>query len=144
MLRGDSRDFFAEASGAGADDLSPHGNAVGGRERRGRFEALLEPYELSVEMRVERQFALEDRGGHQDDPSAAVGCEPAREVERVLGLLLVEQRHDDAAVGDRPRPAREMPGAAVEHPDVREPHRSSWYGTEARMTCGSTSSSRFT
>jgi hypothetical protein len=32
----------------------------------------------------------------------------------------------------------------VEHSDVREPHRMSWYGTEARITCGSTSSNRLT
>jgi hypothetical protein len=144
MLRSNPRDFLTEASRAGADDLPPHGDAVGGRERGSRFEPLLEPHELSVEMRVERQLVLEDGGSHQDDPSPAVGREPAREVERVLGLLPVEQRHDDAPVGDRPRPAREAPGAVVEHPEVGEPHRSSWYGTEARMTFGSTSSSRFT
>jgi len=54
MLRSNPRDFLTEASRAGADDLSPHGDAVGGRERGGRFEPLLEPHELSVEMRVER------------------------------------------------------------------------------------------
>jgi hypothetical protein len=32
----------------------------------------------------------------------------------------------------------------VEHPDVGEPHLMSWYGTEARITWGSTSSSRLT
>jgi hypothetical protein len=32
----------------------------------------------------------------------------------------------------------------VEQSYVREPHRMRWYGTEARLTFGSTSSSRFT
>jgi hypothetical protein len=32
----------------------------------------------------------------------------------------------------------------VQEVDVRKPHRKSWYGTEARITCGSTSRSRFT
>ena len=77
-------------------------------------------------MGVQRQLALDDERPDEDDAGAAVGGEAAGEVERVLGLLLVEQRHDDAAIGDRARPAREAPRAAVERPDVRELHRMSW------------------
>jgi hypothetical protein len=32
----------------------------------------------------------------------------------------------------------------MEESDVGQLHRRSWYGTEARITCGSTSRSRFT
>jgi hypothetical protein len=32
----------------------------------------------------------------------------------------------------------------MQEPDVGRFHRNSWYGTEARITCGSTSRRRFT
>jgi hypothetical protein len=79
-----------------------------------------------VHVRVERELLLDDERRDEDDPGAAVGREPAGEVERVLGLLLVEQRHDDAAVGDRAGPAREAPRAAGQHSDVGELHRNRW------------------
>ena len=74
-------------------------------------------------MRIERQLAVDDERSDEDDPGSAIGREPAGEVQRMLGLLSVEQRHHDAAIG---------------------PHLMRWYGTEARITFGSTSSSRFT
>jgi hypothetical protein len=77
-------------------------------------------------VRVERQLALDDERRDEDDADAAVGGEPAGQVERVLGLGAVEQGHDDAAVRDRARPAREAPRPAVEQSDIGEPHRSSW------------------
>jgi hypothetical protein len=95
-------------------------------------------------MRVERQLALDDERRHEHDAGAAIGGEPAGEIERVLGLLPLEQWDDDAAVGDRAGPACDTPRPATQHPDVRPLHRMSWYGTEARITCGSKSSSRFT
>ena len=100
--------------------------------------------ERPVHVRVQRQLALDHERRNEDDAGASVGGETAGEIERVLGLLPVEQRHDDAPVGDRARPAREASGAMVEEAYVGDLHRSSWYGTEARITCGSTSSSRFT
>ena len=63
--------------------------------------------ELPVEVRIDRQLALEDGGRDEHDSGAPICGEPAGEIERVLRLLPVEQRHDDAAVGDRARPARE-------------------------------------
>ena len=110
----------------------------------GAFEPLLQARERAVDVRVERQLALDDQRPDEDDPHASVGGEPAGEVESVLCLLLVEQRHDDAPVGDRAAPACETPRAKVERPDVGQLHRISWYGTEARITFGSTSNSRFT
>ena len=100
--------------------------------------------ELSVEVCVDRQLALDHGRRDEDDPRAAVGREAAREIESMLGLLPVEQRHDDAAIRDRARPAREATRPPTEEPEIRDPHRMSWYGTEARITLGSTSSSRFT
>jgi hypothetical protein len=93
-------------------------------------------------VRGERELALDDERRDEDDPRAAVGGEPAGEVERVLRLLPVEQRHDDAAVGERTGRAREAAGAVAQHMQVGKPHFSSWYGTEARTTFGSKSRRR--
>ena len=125
-LGGDARDLLAEASRPRPDDLAPHRDAVRGGHRSRRLEAPLEAHELTVEVRGERQLELEDRRGDEDDPSPAVGREPAGEVERVLGLRPVEQRHDDRAIADRARPACEAAGAAAEEMDIRPLHRISW------------------
>ena len=125
-LGGHARDLLAEAPRPGAHDLPPHPDAVGGRHRGRDLEPILQTYELPVEVRVDRQLALEDRRRDEDDPRAAIGGKPAGEVERVLGLLPVEQRNDDRAVPDRARPAGEAPGVAVHQVDVRQLHRRSW------------------
>jgi hypothetical protein len=121
-----ARDLLAEASRPRADDLVPDADAVRARDSGCGSEPLLPAGERAVHVRVERQLVLHKERRDEDDAGAAIGREPAGEVERVLGLLLVEQRHDDAAVGDRARPARETPRAAVQHSDVRELHRSNW------------------
>ena len=113
-LGGDARDLVPEAAGPRAHDFPPHRDAVRVRHGGGRLEALLEACKLAVEVRIDRQFALEDSRRDQDDACAAVGGEPAREVERVLRLLPVEQGYHDGAVGDRARPAREAARAVVE------------------------------
>jgi hypothetical protein len=124
-LRGDACDVLAEPAGARADELPPHADAVRVRHRGGAFEPLLQVGELSVEVGVQRQLVLEDGRGDEHDPGPAVGREPAREIERVLGLLPLEQGHDDAPVGDRAGPAREAACPAVKQPDVGRPHRRS-------------------
>jgi hypothetical protein len=139
-----ARDLLAEVSGPRADDLSAHADAVRARDRSRRLEPLLQIHELPVEVRVDRQLALEYGRRHEDDPGASIGREPTGEVDGVLRLLPVEQGHDDRAIRDRARPAREAPGTAAEEMDVRKLHRIRWYGTEARITWGSTSSRRFT
>jgi hypothetical protein len=143
-LRCDARNVFAEAARPRADDLPLHRDAVRACHRGGRLEPLLEAAERTVHVRVQRQLPLDHERPEEDDPRTAVGGQTAGEIERVLGLIPVEQRHDDAAVGDRARPAREPSRPVVQEVDVRKPHRKSWYGTEARITCGSTSRSRFT
>jgi hypothetical protein len=125
-LCGDARNLYAEAPRASAGDLAPHAHAVGARHGRRGLEPLPEAGKRAVHAGVQRQLALDRERRDENDPSASVRCETAGEIERVLGLLPLEQRHDDAAVADRARPAREAPGAAVEHPDVGQLHRSSW------------------
>jgi hypothetical protein len=124
-FRGNARDVLPEAPRTRADDLASHRDAVGIRHARGRLEPFLELGERAVHVRVQRQLAIDDERGDEDDPGAAVRGQPAGEVERVLRLLPVEQRHDDAAVRDRARPAREAAGAMVEKAYVRELHRRS-------------------
>jgi hypothetical protein len=124
-LGGDSRDLLAEAPGTSTDDLAAHGDAVRARNRRCRLEPLSQTDELSVEVRVQRQLALEDGRSDEDDARSAIGGEPAREVEGMLRLFAVEQRHDDAAVSDRAGPAREASRPAMKEPDVGQLHRMS-------------------
>ena len=144
MLRRDARNVLAEAPRAGADDLAPHGHTVRARHRGSGLEPLLQSGELAIHVGVQGELALDDERRNDDDAGTAVGREPAGEIERMLRLLAVEQRHDDAPIGDRARPAREAARPPMEESDVGHLHRRSWYGTEARITCGSTSSSRFT
>jgi hypothetical protein len=125
-LGGDARDFLAEAPRPRPDDLPLDADAVGADDRFRRLEPLLEGGEAAVHVRVQRQLPLDDERSHEDDAGAAIGREPAGEIERVLRLVAIEQRHDDAPVPDRARPAREAPGATAQHSDVREPHRMSW------------------
>jgi hypothetical protein len=86
----DARHLLAEGFGPCADDLPPHRHAVRARDRRRRFEPILQALELSVEVRVDRQLELENGRRHEDDAGAAIGREPAREIERMLSLLSVE------------------------------------------------------
>jgi hypothetical protein len=140
----DARDLLAEAAGPRANDLSLDCDPVGGRDGGSQLEPLLQAHELPVEVRVERELTLENGRRDEHDSSAPVCGETAGEVDRVLRLLPVEERHHDAAVGDRARPARESARAAAERSQVGQLHLMSWYGTEARITFGSTSSRRFT
>jgi hypothetical protein len=125
-LRGHARDLLAEAARPRPHDLAANAHTVCGRDRGRRLQALVEVGDRGVEVGVQGQLALEHGWRDQHDPRAAVGREPAGEVERVLGLLLVEQRDDDGAVRDRLRPQREAARAAAERSDVRQPHRNSW------------------
>jgi hypothetical protein len=140
---GDRRDVLAEQSRPGPDDLAPHPDAVGEGDRRGRVEPVAQLGDLRVEPRLQRQRPLDDERGDEDDARTAIGGEPAREIERVLRLLPLEQRHDDAPIGDRAGPAGQAVGATTQLPDVGKPHRTSRYGTEARITFGSRRSKRF-
>ena len=125
-FRSDAGHFLSEAPRAGANDLAAHTDSIGGRNRGGQIEPLPEGDELAVEVRVDRQLALEHGRCDEHDSRAAVGGEPAGEVDRVLGLGVVEQRDDDGAIRDRTGPAREAPRATVEEVYVRESHRISW------------------
>ena len=118
--------FLPEAPRARADDLAAHPDAVGAGHCGCGLESLSNVHELPVEVCVERQLALQYGRSDKDDSGAAVGCEPAGEVDRVLRLCVVEQGDDDRAVRDRTRPAREATRATVQDVYVRESHRISW------------------
>jgi hypothetical protein len=122
----DARYLLAEAPGPCADDLLPDADAVRARNSGRGLQPFLQIGQLAVHVRVERELVLDDERRDEDDPGAAVGRETTGEVERVLGLLLIEQRHDNTAVGDRARPAREAPRSVGQHSDVRHPHRNRW------------------
>jgi hypothetical protein len=81
---------------------------------------------LAVEVRVERQLLRNDERRDEDDVGAAVGCEPAGEVERVPGLGAAEERHYDAPVADRRRPPGEPVDAVQPGSDRGQPHRRIW------------------
>ena len=140
----DAGDLLPEAQRARADDLLPHADAVGGGDRGRGLEPVLERPELAVEARVERELELDDERGHEDEASSAIGRHPAGQIDRVLRLLPREQRDDDAPVRDRAGPPGHASRAAAQRSDVRMLHRRSWYGTDARITWGSNSRSRFT
>ena len=141
MVACDLRELPPECAAAGADNLPVCRDAVRlgdcGRVRERSAECL----ELEVEMRVERELLRDDEWRHEHDVSTAVGRQAAGEVERMLGLAAAEERDDDAAVADRGRAPGQAARPPAESADVRPLHRI-WYGTLARMTPGSTSSSR--
>ena len=138
----DVRDLLAEAPGARADDLLPDRDTVRARDRGRRREPLLQASESAVHVRIERQLALDHQRRDEDDARPAVCSQPASEIESVIRLLPIEQRHDDAPVGDGARPACQASGAVVQGTNVWKLHFRSWYGTDARITFGSKSRSR--
>ena len=121
----DARDLLTEQSGARADDLAPRTDAVRRRDGRGRVEPVAQRAQLSVETCVERQLSLDEERGDENDPRAAVRGEPAREIERVLRLLLLEQRHGDRPIADRTGPTCKPLGSTVQDADVGQSHRTS-------------------
>ena len=125
LLR-DTRDVLAQAPRPRANDLPPDRDAVGARHRGCGLEPLLQAGDRAVHVCVQRQLALDDERRDEHDPGAAIGSEPAGKVERVLGLLPVEERDDDAPVRDRAGPAREAPRPAPEERDAGAPHRMKW------------------
>jgi hypothetical protein len=137
----DLRELPPECAVARADYLPMRRDAVrlgdGSRVCERRAECL----ELEVEVRVEWKLLRDDEWRDEHDVRTAVGREAAGEVERMLRLGAAEERHDDAAIADRGRAPGDAARPPAETTDVRPLHRI-WYGTLARMTPGSTSSSR--
>ena len=124
MVAGHLRELAPERAVARPDDGAVRAHPVRLGDRGRLRERLAEGLDLGVEMGVERQLVRDDERCDEDDARTPVGGEPAGEVERVLGLGAAEERNDDAA--------------------VPEPSHSSWYGTLARMTPGSSRRSRLT
>ncbi len=120
------RDLAAEPADPRADEPAPRPEAVRLRERGGVVEPLPELADLLVELSVQRQLLLDEQRRDQDDAGTAIGGEAAGKVERVLRLLLPEQRDDDAAIGDGRRPPRQAAQTTPHSSEIEAPHRSSW------------------
>jgi len=112
MLFDDLGEVVPERAFTRADDPPPDADPVRVGDRRRMVERRLQRAELGVEVRVQRQLLRDDERRDEDDPSTAISCKTAGEIERVLGLVPAEQRHDDAAVPDRVRAPCETAGAA--------------------------------
>jgi hypothetical protein len=98
----DLGDLSSECAVARPNHRAVRADAVRLGDRGCLRERLAENLDLGVEVGVERQLQRDDEGRDEDDVCAPVGCEPAREVERVLRLDAAEERHDDAAVAKEP------------------------------------------
>jgi len=118
-------DLLAEQPRARANDLAAHADAVRARHGRGGVEPAAQLAQLSVEPCVERQLPLDDERRDEDDPRAAFRGEPACEVERVIRLLPIEQRHDDRPIRDRTGATREPSRSAEMEVDVGQSHLTS-------------------
>ena len=126
MVVGDLGELGSERAFARPDDAPGHADAVRISDRGSMVEPGAQLRQLGVEVRVEGQLLRDDQRRDEDDVGAAVGGESAGEIDRVLGLLAAEQRHDDAAIANRGRAAREAPGAATDEAKVGKPHRKIW------------------
>jgi len=142
MVAGHLGDLPADPARPCADEPAPRPEPVRVRDRGRMIEPIAQRTDLRVEVGVERQRLLDEQRRDEDDAGTAVRGEPAGEVECVLRLVPAEERDDDAPEAGRGRPPENAADSALEPLEVRAPHRSSWYGTLARMTCGSNSSSR--
>lgn len=112
MLFDDLGEVVSERTLARADDPPSDADPVRVGDRRRVVERRLQGADLVVQVSVERELLRDDERSDEDDARAAVGGEPAGQVERVLGLVPAEQRHDDAPVPDRGHPPRKTAGTA--------------------------------
>ena len=95
----DAGELEPDGALAGSNDEARRRYPIRLGDRGRRSERSEERFLFAVEMRVERQLPRDDERRHQHDPRAPVGRQAAREIERMLGLVAAEERHDDA-----PRP----------------------------------------
>ena len=88
MVVGDLGDLLPEPAFARPHDHASHADAVRVGDGRCLVEILAQLQE--IEVRVQRQLLLDDERRDEDDAGAAVGREPAGEVEGVLSLRETE------------------------------------------------------
>jgi hypothetical protein len=53
---------------------------------------------LTMEVSIERQLPVDEERCQQEDACTTIGGQPASQVERMAGVLVVEQRDEDLAV----------------------------------------------
>jgi hypothetical protein len=97
VLRGVG-DRAPELTGTRADDLSVRADPVALGQRTLATELDTKNPFLTVEVSIERQFPVDEERCQQEDACTTIGREPASQVQRMPGVLLVEQRDEDHPV----------------------------------------------
>lgn len=115
-------DGASQLAGPSAHDLPVRADAVTLGKRPLAAELDTEHLLLAMEMGIERQLPLDEERREQENARATIGGEPARQVQRVPGVLLVEQRDDNhsgsagqaASCSSEPTMAPAEPGSREE------------------------------
>jgi hypothetical protein len=97
VLRGVG-DRASELTRPRAHDLSVRTDPVALGQRALTTELDSKCLFLTVEMSVKRQLPVDKKGRQQEDARAPIGGEPASKIERMTGVLLVQERDDDHPV----------------------------------------------
>jgi len=88
----------SKLAGPGAHDLPVRADPVTLGKRPIAAELDTEGGFFTVEVSIERQLPVDEERRQQEDASPTIGGEPAGQVQRMPGVLLVEQRNDDHPV----------------------------------------------
>ncbi len=88
----------SELAGTRAHDLSVRADPIALGERPLAAQLDTKNLFLTVEVSIERQLPVDEERREQEDARTTIGGEPASQVERMAGVLLVEQRDDDHPV----------------------------------------------
>jgi hypothetical protein len=91
-------DRASELPRPGTHDLSVCADPIALGKRPLAVQLDTENLFLTVEVSIERQLPVDEERRQQEDACTTIGGEPASQVERVAGVLLVEQRDDDHPV----------------------------------------------
>ena len=83
-------DGASELAGPCAHDLSVRADAIALGKRPLAAELDTERRFLTVEVSIERQLPVDEERRQQEDARATIGGQPAGQVQRVTGVLLVE------------------------------------------------------
>src|SRR6266700_5868956 len=106
---GGVRDGASELAGPRAHDLSARADPIAFGERPLAAQLDTKNPFLTVEVSIERQLPVDEERRQQEDPCTTIGGKPASQVQRMAGVLLIEQRDDD-----HPGSAGEATGCSAE------------------------------